>query len=133
MAEDKKNVKTLDQWLEGVKKKKTFQLVELYGEELYDLDCAQELHDNILATIADGGVRPVVDFTGVLKVHSYWLLLSIGQLAAKWKERTGEVVGLVGLNKRNMSILNLVAKEAIKNGKAVLDGVKDSNIQDEMN
>lgn len=124
---------SFEAWVQKVKSKKTFVLLDLYGKDLYDLDCAIELHDNILKTVAAGGVRPVVDFTGVEKIHSYWLLLSIGQLTIKWKDRTNEIVGLVGLNRRNLSLLNLVAKEARENGKEVLKGIKNSNVQDDLN
>lgn len=112
------------------KKKVRIAVAERFGEVLTDMDDAYNCYYLIMQCLKKNQL-PVVDFSGVEKLHSYWLTIAIGQYVVKLKEKTNQYIKVYGLNKRNMKILNAVAENAIEYGKAVLDGIDSSSVQED--
>ena len=123
---------TVDEYLAKVTKTKVIDIAEKYDEECFDMDLAWNLYYDIAEILKEGKFRPVLDFSNVTKIHSYFLVISIGQYVAKYKERTNLLIGIFGLSKKNMNLLNFIAKEAILNGKEILNGLQDSWNQEDL-
>lgn len=112
------------------KKKIRISVVKHFGEILNDMDDAHACYYLIFDCLKNNQI-PVVDFSGVKKLHSYWLVISLGRYVTKLREKTNEYIKVYGLNKTNMKILNEVAANALQNGNAVLSGVDTSSVQDD--
>jgi hypothetical protein len=138
MPENLKNVdvqeeqESLSEWVEDREGKEWIYLFKWFGEtKLEDLDNAWLCFGACTDAIEEDK-KPVLDFTGIEEISYYWMLIAVAQWAAKYGERTNEIIGVFGLNAESIKKLSELTREVIEDPDKVLANIRSSQVSTEL-
>lgn len=104
------------------------KVVEMFGDELFDMDNAIYLSKIIKKYLIQKKIVQV-DFTDVLRIHSYFFVASLSKFISIYKENTSQKIKVKGLDAKHLKILNIVATNSIKIGARVSKGIYDIPVE----
>ena len=121
--DDKKESMYDSEGISVEKRKVTLDLATLLDtDSLYDMDDAATVAKIIKKFLLEDKVI-ILDFTGIIKIHSYFFTICLGKYMVKFKENVTKHIGVRGLSQKHLLVLNGIAKACKENGEKIMAGI----------
>ncbi len=117
------------------KRKVPLFLLNQYAEDrgvLDDMDLANII-SNLIGEMISRRIKPVLDFENITKIHPYWIVLALIKWTLKANVNANKIVGICNVTSNQLKLINIVNKEILKNGSAILNGITTSVLPDDDN